>query len=49
MTELGCHLFLEMPPGHILSELAKEAVPDVKTLAVGESPLRNTLHLVSLI
>jgi malonate decarboxylase epsilon subunit len=49
MTELGCHLFLEMPPGHILSELAKEAFPDVKTLAVGESPLRNTLHLVSLI
>jgi malonate decarboxylase epsilon subunit len=47
LEELGCTLFLEMPPGHVLSELAKEGFPEVKTLAVGESSLRYTLHLVA--
>jgi malonate decarboxylase epsilon subunit len=47
LEELGCHLFLEMPPGHVLSELAKEAFPEVKTLAVGESSLGHTLRLVA--
>jgi malonate decarboxylase epsilon subunit len=47
LEELGCALFLEMPPGHVLSELAKEGFPEVKTLAVGESSLRYTLHLVA--
>jgi len=46
LEELGCSLFLEMPPGHVLSELAKQAFPEVKTLAVGESSLRHTLRLV---
>ena len=46
LEELGCRLFLEMPPGRVLSELANGALPEVKTLAVGESSLRHTLHLV---
>jgi malonate decarboxylase epsilon subunit len=46
LEELGCSLFLEMPPGHVLSELAKQAFSEVKTLAVGESSLRHTLRLV---
>ena len=37
LEELGCRLFLEMPPGHVLSELGREAFPDVRTLAVGET------------
>jgi malonate decarboxylase epsilon subunit len=47
MEELGCRLFLEMPPGHVLSELAKQGFREVKTLAVAESSLRHTLHLVA--
>jgi malonate decarboxylase epsilon subunit len=43
LEELGCRLFFEMPPGHVLSELAKEGVPQVKTLAIGESSLRSLL------
>ena len=48
LEELGCRLFFEMPPGHVLSELAKEGVPQVKTLAIGESSLRYALHLADL-
>jgi malonate decarboxylase epsilon subunit len=39
LEELGCRLFLEMPPGHVLSELAQEAFADVRSLAVGEISL----------
>lgn len=39
MEELGCRLFLEMPPGHTLSKLADENFADVKVLAVGDSSL----------
>jgi malonate decarboxylase epsilon subunit len=45
LEELGCRLFLEMPPGHVLTELGKEAFPCVKTLAVGETSLRHALRL----
>jgi malonate decarboxylase epsilon subunit len=47
LEELGCRLFLEMPPGHVLSDLAREAFPDVKTLAIGQSTLKNALHLAT--
>src|SRR5258708_31247925 len=39
LKELGCRLFLEMPPGHVLSELGKEAFPELKTLAISERSL----------
>ena len=45
LEELGCGLFLEMPPGHVLSELAKEVVPEVRTLAMGESSLQHALRV----
>ncbi len=45
LEELGFRLFLEMPPGHVLSVLAKEAFPDVETVAVGESSIRQVLRL----
>jgi malonate decarboxylase epsilon subunit len=32
--ELGCNLFLEMPPGHALTDLAKENVPGVTASVV---------------
>jgi malonate decarboxylase epsilon subunit len=47
LEELGCRLFLEMPPGHVLSELGWEAFPDVRTLAVGETSLKHALLLAS--
>jgi len=43
--ELGCNLFLEMPPGHILSDLAKENVPGVNAVAVEKDILRRVLRL----
>jgi malonate decarboxylase epsilon subunit len=39
IEELGCRLFLEMPSGHVLSELARAAFPDVRTIPVGETSL----------
>lgn len=33
--ELGCQLFLEMPPGHALSDLARENLPEVEAFPVG--------------
>lgn len=47
LEELGCRLFLEMPPGHVLSELGREAFPDVRTLAIGETSLAYALRLAS--
>jgi len=47
LEELGCRLFLEMPPGHVLSDLGREAFPDVRTLAIGETSLAYALRLAS--
>lgn len=47
LEELGCRLFLEVPPGHVLSDLAREAFPDVKTLAIGHSSFETALHLAT--
>jgi acyl transferase domain-containing protein len=47
LEELGCRLFLEMPPGHVLSELAREAFPDVRTLAIGAASFKHALLLAS--
>jgi malonate decarboxylase epsilon subunit len=46
LEELGFLLFLEMPPGHVLSDLAKDAFPDVQTLAAGENSIRQTLRMI---
>lgn len=43
LEELGCRLFLEMPPGHVLSDLGRESFPEVKTLALGQSALNSAL------
>jgi malonate decarboxylase epsilon subunit len=49
LEELGCRLLLEMPPGHILSELAREAFADVRILAVGETSLTYATRIVTSI
>jgi malonate decarboxylase epsilon subunit len=43
--ELGCNLFLEMPPGHVLTDLAKENLPGVIALAVEKDILPRVLRL----
>jgi malonate decarboxylase epsilon subunit len=39
LEELGCRTLLEMPPGHVLTDLAKKAMPQVKSLAVSSTSL----------
>lgn len=39
LHELGCTLFVEMPPGHVLTNLARQSVPEVRSIALAESSL----------
>ena len=39
LQELGCTLFIETPPGHVLTNLAKQSVPDAKSIALADSSL----------
>ncbi|HWC19429.1 MAG TPA: malonate decarboxylase subunit epsilon [Terriglobales bacterium] len=45
LQELGCKLFLEMPPGHTLSDLAVENIPGVNSVPVDASMLPKVLRL----
>ena len=37
LQELGCTLSIETPPGHVLTSLAKQSIPDVKSIALADS------------
>ena len=39
LQELGCTLCVETPPGHVLTNLAKQSIPDVKSIALDEVSL----------
>jgi malonate decarboxylase epsilon subunit len=39
LFELGCRLFLETPPGAVLSNLVKDSFPEARALALEEVPL----------
>jgi malonate decarboxylase epsilon subunit len=45
LRELGCHLFLEMPPGHTLSELAQQNLSGVSSIPVEARVLPRVLRL----
>jgi malonate decarboxylase epsilon subunit len=45
LKELGCNLFLEMPPGHILSDLVEENLSAVSALAVESNVLSRVLSV----
>jgi malonate decarboxylase epsilon subunit len=45
LRELGCHLFLEMPPGHTLSELAQQNLSGVSSIPVEARMLPRVLRL----
>jgi len=45
LKELGCGLFFEMPPGHVLSDLANENLPGVRAVPVEARVLTRVLRL----
>jgi malonate decarboxylase epsilon subunit len=45
LEELGCRLFLEMPPGHVLSELAEQNLSGVNSVPVDSAVLPGILRL----
>jgi malonate decarboxylase epsilon subunit len=45
LQELGCNLFLEMPPGHTLSDLAEANLPGITSVLVETSVLPRVLRL----
>jgi malonate decarboxylase epsilon subunit len=48
LKELGCRLFLEMPPGHTLTELARQNIPGVDSLPVEAPTLPRTVRFARL-
>ena len=48
IKELGCNLFLEMPPGHVLSDLARENLSDVNSIPIEIDVLPKALRLAQL-
>ncbi|WP_263356385.1 malonate decarboxylase subunit epsilon [Acidicapsa ligni] len=43
--ELGCELFLEVPPGHTLSDLAQENLPEIKAHTITPETFNRLLNL----
>jgi malonate decarboxylase epsilon subunit len=39
LQELGCSLFIEMPPGRVLTGLAQEYLPTIRSIALAKSSL----------
>jgi malonate decarboxylase epsilon subunit len=48
LQELGCKLFLEMPPGHVLSELAEQNLSGAHSVPVDPAVLPRILRLTQL-
>jgi malonate decarboxylase epsilon subunit len=49
LEELGIRAFLEMPPGQVLTDLAREAVPEVKSVALSRSSLSAAQRLARVV
>jgi malonate decarboxylase epsilon subunit len=49
LEELGIRVFLEMPPGQVLTDLAREALPEVKSVALSRSSLSAAQRLVRMV
>ncbi|KSU84515.1 malonate decarboxylase epsilon subunit [Fictibacillus enclensis] len=45
MKEMGATLFLEMPPGRVLTDLAGAALPSVRSLSLSESGIKSAVLL----
>jgi malonate decarboxylase epsilon subunit len=46
--ELGCELFLNVPPGHVLTDLVKENLSDIQVEPVTPANFRMLLELAKL-
>src|ERR1700749_649047 len=47
LQELGCTLCIETPPGHVLTNLAKQSIPEVKNIALTDSSLSYVVQQAS--
>lgn len=47
LQELGCRLFIETPPGHVLTNLAKQSIPEAKSIALADSSLSYVIQQAS--
>lgn len=45
LWELGCRVFIETPPGSVLSRLLKDSWPEARTLALEEMPVATAVAL----
>jgi malonate decarboxylase epsilon subunit len=45
LNELGCRLYLETPPGQVLSRLLQASFPDARAVALEEVPLASAVTL----
>jgi malonate decarboxylase epsilon subunit len=48
LQELGCTLLIETPPGHVLTNLAKQSVPDAKSISLADTTLPYAVQQASL-
>jgi malonate decarboxylase epsilon subunit len=46
LYELGVRLFVEVPPGNVLTRLAADAFPDARCVSIDESGLDSALLLI---
>jgi malonate decarboxylase epsilon subunit len=46
LAELGVNVFVEMPPGRTLTQLADEALPDIAKVAVEQAPIASAVARV---
>ena len=47
LRELGTSLFLEMPPGHVSTDLLGESFPGVRAVSIADQGLRDAIALVA--
>ena len=45
LYELGCRLFIETPPGSVLSNLVKDSFPEARAVALEDTPLASVVGL----
>ena len=45
LYELGCRLFIEMPPGAVLSNLVRDSFPEARAVALEDTPLASVVAL----
>ncbi|KGR76257.1 ACP S-malonyltransferase [Ureibacillus sinduriensis] len=47
LYESGTKLFIEMPPGEVLSKLAQQAFPDVRTMSIAKNSIEDCFYILS--